>query len=140
MSGSFKAVKICDRVYWVGAVDWAIRDFHGYSTDRGTTYNAFRDQFGADEFLVVAAQPAEVFDLEFLANLRDLHRDLEASVPYLDDITSLINARSIRGEGDTLIVEDLMARWPEKAEIKASLEVVETEEGRRRERSIFAAT
>ncbi len=30
-----------DRVYWVGAIDWGIRDFHGYSTDRGTTYNAY---------------------------------------------------------------------------------------------------
>jgi flavorubredoxin len=37
----FKAVKISERVYWVGAVDWSIRDFHGYSTRRGTTYNAY---------------------------------------------------------------------------------------------------
>jgi len=28
-------------VYWVGAVDWAIRSFHGYTTDRGATYNAY---------------------------------------------------------------------------------------------------
>ncbi|PID75636.1 MAG: MBL fold metallo-hydrolase [Deltaproteobacteria bacterium] len=28
-------------VYWVGAIDWNVRDFHGYSTNRGTTYNAF---------------------------------------------------------------------------------------------------
>lgn len=28
-------------VHWVGAVDWDIRDFHGYSTYKGTTYNAF---------------------------------------------------------------------------------------------------
>ncbi len=34
-------VKLKDNVYWVGAVDWDVRDFHGYSTDRGTTYNAF---------------------------------------------------------------------------------------------------
>ena len=27
--------------YWVGAVDWNIRDFHGYSTKDGTTYNAY---------------------------------------------------------------------------------------------------
>jgi flavorubredoxin len=27
--------------YWVGVVDWNIRDFHGYITDRGTTYNAY---------------------------------------------------------------------------------------------------
>ncbi|NPV13689.1 FprA family A-type flavoprotein [candidate division WOR-3 bacterium] len=37
----FNAVKISDRVYWVGAIDWAVRDFHGYSTNRGTTYNAY---------------------------------------------------------------------------------------------------
>ncbi|TKB09059.1 FprA family A-type flavoprotein [Desulforhopalus sp. IMCC35007] len=28
-------------IHWVGAVDWDIRDFHGYSTYKGTTYNAF---------------------------------------------------------------------------------------------------
>ena len=28
-------------IYWVGAIDWDVRDFHGYSTNRGTTYNAF---------------------------------------------------------------------------------------------------
>jgi flavorubredoxin len=28
-------------IHWVGAVDWNIRDFHGYSVDRGTTYNSF---------------------------------------------------------------------------------------------------
>lgn len=28
-------------VYWVGAIDWDVRDFHGYSTNRGSTYNSF---------------------------------------------------------------------------------------------------
>lgn len=28
-------------IYSVGAVDWDVRDFHGYSTYKGTTYNAF---------------------------------------------------------------------------------------------------
>jgi flavorubredoxin len=30
-------------IYWVGAVDWNVRTFHGhtYSTNRGTTYNAY---------------------------------------------------------------------------------------------------
>ncbi len=41
MENVFKAVRITDKVYWVGAIDWAIRDFHGYATPRGTTYNAF---------------------------------------------------------------------------------------------------
>ncbi len=41
MTGPFKAVQITDDVYWVGAIDWAVRDFHGYLTGRGTTYNAY---------------------------------------------------------------------------------------------------
>ncbi len=41
MKEAFEAVKVTERVYWVGAIDWNVRDFHGYSTDRGTTYNAY---------------------------------------------------------------------------------------------------
>jgi flavorubredoxin len=41
MNSIDKAIKISDNVYWVGAVDWTIRDFHGYQTGRGTTYNAY---------------------------------------------------------------------------------------------------
>lgn len=33
--------QIADGVYDVGVKDWNIRDFHGYSTDLGSTYNAF---------------------------------------------------------------------------------------------------
>lgn len=36
-----KAIKITEKVYWVGAIDWNLRDFHGYTTRRGTTYNAY---------------------------------------------------------------------------------------------------
>lgn len=34
-------VEVKKDIYWVGAVDWNIRDFHGYSTPKGTTYNAY---------------------------------------------------------------------------------------------------
>ena len=36
-----QAIQISDKVYWVGAIDWNLRDFHGYATSRGTTYNAY---------------------------------------------------------------------------------------------------
>ncbi len=38
-----KALEIKKDVFWVGAVDWNVRNFHGhtYSTSRGTTYNAY---------------------------------------------------------------------------------------------------
>ena len=34
-------IQLTEGVYWVGAIDWDITNFHGYSTNRGTTYNAF---------------------------------------------------------------------------------------------------
>jgi flavorubredoxin len=34
-------IQIAEGVFDVGVIDWNIRDFHGYSTDLGTTYNAF---------------------------------------------------------------------------------------------------
>ena len=36
-----KAYEIKPDIYWVGARDWDVRDFHGYRTQRGTTYNAY---------------------------------------------------------------------------------------------------
>ena len=36
-----QATEIKKNIYWVGAVDWDVRDFHGYSTPQGTTYNAY---------------------------------------------------------------------------------------------------
>jgi len=36
-------IKVLENIFWVGAVDWNVRHFHGftYSTHRGTTYNAY---------------------------------------------------------------------------------------------------
>lgn len=32
---------LTSRVSWIGYVDWPVRDFHGYKTKRGSTYNAY---------------------------------------------------------------------------------------------------
>lgn len=35
-----KATKLAEGVWWVGAIDWNLRDYHGYTLP-GTTYNAY---------------------------------------------------------------------------------------------------
>ena len=40
-------------------------------------YDAFRDQFGRDEVVVVAIKPTDVFDREFLERLKTFHEELE---------------------------------------------------------------
>ena len=36
-----KAVEIKKDIYWVGTKDWNLREFHGYNTPDGSTYNAY---------------------------------------------------------------------------------------------------
>jgi len=36
-----KAVEIKKGIYWVGGIDWSLRNFHGYLTQRGSTYNSY---------------------------------------------------------------------------------------------------
>ena len=38
---AFPALPVSEHVWWVGAADWNVRNFHGYRTGRGSTYNAF---------------------------------------------------------------------------------------------------
>jgi len=75
-------------------------------------YNAFRAQFGRDERIVIALKSDKIFTLDFLRTLKTIHEDIEANVPYVNDITSLYNVRNTRGEGDKLITDDLLEPLP----------------------------
>ena len=84
-------------------------------------YDAFRDQFGRQDTVVVALTPPDVFDRDFLQKLTRFHDTLEAEVPYVKEVTSLINVRYTHGEGDVLIVEDLLEEIPQTADGLADL-------------------
>ncbi len=75
-------------------------------------YNTFRDQYGKDEFIILAIRHPDIFGFDFLQTLQKLHQELEKKVPYLDEVTSLVNIRNTRGEGDEIIVEDFLQHWP----------------------------
>jgi len=36
-----KPIELREGIYWVGGIDWDLRNFHGYLTQRGSTYNAY---------------------------------------------------------------------------------------------------
>jgi predicted RND superfamily exporter protein len=93
-------------------IDTSTEGFLHASDPAIIAYNAFRDQFGRDEVIVIALRPAAVFSLPFLTRLKALHEELEEKVPHVDEVTSLINARNTRGTGSDLIVEDLFEKWP----------------------------
>lgn len=79
-------------------------------------YNDFRERFGQDEVFIIAIQPEQGLNKAFFNTLYQLHHELKDSVPYIDDITSLVNGRIVRGVEDTLYVEDLFERPPQTEE------------------------
>ena len=66
MTDIYSAIKISEHVYWVGAIDWSIRDFHGYTTPHGSTYNAYLVM--ADKITLIDAVKAPFMD-EMLARV-----------------------------------------------------------------------
>ena len=75
-------------------------------------YEEFREQFGRDDVIIIAVHGDEIFTLDFLTRLQNLHLVIEESVPHIASVTSLINIRETRGEGDRLIVDDLLKNLP----------------------------
>jgi flavorubredoxin len=61
-----KPVEIAKGIYDVGVKDWNIRDFHGYSTYQGTTYNAF---LVVDEKIVLIDAVKKEFSDELMKNI-----------------------------------------------------------------------
>lgn len=60
-------VEVKKGINWVGAVDWTMRDFHGYSTQRGTTYNSFLIN---DEKITLFDTVKKPFKSDLLHNIR----------------------------------------------------------------------
>jgi anaerobic nitric oxide reductase flavorubredoxin len=71
-----RAVEIKPGIYWVGAIDWAVRDFHGYITPNGTSYN---------NYLILDQQVTLVDTVKY-----------DFSEYTLDSIRSLVDPREIK--------------------------------------------
>ncbi len=69
MTEKMAKVTLAEGIYWVGVVDWNLRDFHGYITRRGTTYNAYLIQ---DEKTALVDTVKYMFSDVLLQNIRDI--------------------------------------------------------------------
>lgn len=62
-------IELKNGIYWVGVIDWNTRDFHGYSTPLGTTYNAY---LIVDEKNVLVDTVKSPFYLEMLGRISEI--------------------------------------------------------------------
>lgn len=77
MTNNGKAIQISENIYWVGAVDWNMRNFHGYETGRGTTYNAY---LILDEKITLIDTVKAGFEDELLARISSVIDPAQISV------------------------------------------------------------
>jgi flavorubredoxin len=59
-------IEIAKNIYNVGVNDWNIRDFHGYSTNKGTSYNAF---LIVDDKIALIDSVKKEFSDQLIANI-----------------------------------------------------------------------
>jgi len=64
-----KATKLAEGVYWVGVIDWNLRDYHGYTLP-GTTYNAYLVVGSKHVALIDSAYPGQEYQL--LERIKDV--------------------------------------------------------------------
>ncbi|WP_424358244.1 FprA family A-type flavoprotein [Methanocella sp. MCL-LM] len=109
-------------IYWVGAIDWDLRDFHGYTTPKGSTYNAY---LIVDEKVALVDTVKEPFKDELLSRISEildparidylivnhLERDHFGSFAGVMEVAK--NAQVYSGErGSKGIVDVYGERWP----------------------------
>ena len=93
-------------------MDTSTEGFLHKSDPMRIAYDVFRDQFGRDEKVLLAIKTSNIFDIDFLHKLESFHEALEAELPYIKKVNSLINARNTYGVEGELIVEPLINQLP----------------------------
>jgi flavorubredoxin len=119
MDQDFKAVRVSEHVHWVGAIDWDIRDFHGYSTLRGSTYNAYL--ITADDPILIdtvkhshkhelLARVASVIDPGEIRYIISNHSEPDHSSSLMEVIAEVKPERVFASK---LGLETKMIHWPD---------------------------
>ncbi len=115
--------EIKDNIYWTGAIDWKAREFHGYQTRFGTTYNSYviKDEKNAlidtvkegfESQLLERLEHAGIDDLDYII-VNHIEMDhagsLEKVLEEYPDVQIVTNKRAKKGLVDAygMDVEDV---------------------------------
>lgn len=66
---NFDQITLAEDIYYLGVVDWAQRDFHGYHTPKGVTYNSYVIK---DEKIALIDAVKHTFGEEHIERLKEL--------------------------------------------------------------------
>lgn len=95
-------------------LDTSLENFIDQNDPTRVAYDHFKAQFGREDLVLVAMAFQKSITLDDLATIRSFHHALETTIPFTEDVLSIVNARVVRGADDTLLVEDLSKTWPKQ--------------------------
>lgn len=110
VADSVNTVELKPGIHWVGAIDWDLRNFHGYLTQRGTTYNAYLimdekvalvdtvKHYKFDEMLARVRELVDPADIDYIVS-NHVEMDHSGSITKLKELAP--NAKvitSVQGE------------------------------------------
>lgn len=75
-------------------------------------FDQFKSEFGRDLQFIISINHKDLFSQKNISELIRLHRTLEEKVPYIQEVTSLYNARNIYGDDGDLVVEGFFDEQP----------------------------
>src|SRR5660397_143441 len=103
-------IQLTDGVYWVGVIDWNLRDFHGYTTPRGGTYNAY---LIVDEKIALVDTVKHGFSEEMVERIKEI-----------------IDPSKINNVITNHVEMDHSSSLPEIMKIAVNAQVIATEKGK----------
>lgn len=62
-------IKLIENIYWVGAIDWDIKNFHGYLTHKGSSYNSYL--IISDKIALVDTVKAPFYD-DMMSHIKEI--------------------------------------------------------------------
>lgn len=93
--------------------EYALEHFFPSNSPEVDRYYDFAEEFGADDRrLVVAFEAKDMFTPHRLAMIDSLTEILAEDVYGIDEVISLTNAEIVWGEGDELIIEEIVPKIP----------------------------
>jgi len=104
-------VELKKGIYWVGAIDWNIRIFHGYDTPEGTTYNAY----------LIVDEKVALIDTVKAPFFEEMIQRIEEIIP-LDKIDYLISNH---------VEMDHSGSLPRTKELAKNATIIATERGKK---------
>lgn len=96
--------------------DGSIEGFLGANDPAIIQHQQYKRQFGSDSDIVLLVQSDSIFSHEFLQRIATLHNRILTEVPYVEDITSLYNARNSLGDENSFRVENLLEPMPKSSQ------------------------